>query len=265
MTFIRCCQQPLTSAPSVFRLHFTADTAFLSLTLFTLPKEKREKGCVCGKALKRYFVQFLNTHTAPPPPPQPWGTILVGFLKHPGKTLTLQYHLQAYDVYGFHLPAQSIFWLSRKFCELDKSEMSVSTLQRWEQRQEYVNCQPNLSQTSQTRHTIRHMPMFIASHLHQGKNRVFQVQSIFRLPLRVLQLKIGSVASMCCIIARISNWKPTFRMNLPLTKVEVFLVLCLLNWMVVPVLEKHYLILTLPRCHPKDLSHLSTVWGPEFE
>lgn len=42
--------------------------------------------------------------------------------------------LKAYDVYGnkdsfgFHLLAQSIFWLSPKLYELDASNMSVSTL-----------------------------------------------------------------------------------------------------------------------------------------
>lgn len=109
------------------------------------------------------------------------------------------------DSFGFQLLAQSIFWLSPKLCELDGSKMSVLTLQHWKQRQEYVNCQPDLSQTSQTRHTIRHSPTFIARHLCQGNNRVSQAQSILQLPLRTLWLKTRSTPSMCYINARITN------------------------------------------------------------
>lgn len=66
--------------------------------------------------------------------------------------INLAVPLQAYSVFGnedsfgFHLLDQSIFWLSAKLWVLDESKMSVSTLQHWEQRQEYVNCCPDLSQ-----------------------------------------------------------------------------------------------------------------------
>lgn len=44
MTFVTHCQQPLTSAPSISRSQFTAYKDFLSLTLFTLSEEEKEKG-----------------------------------------------------------------------------------------------------------------------------------------------------------------------------------------------------------------------------
>lgn len=52
--------------------------------------------------------------------------------KKPWEDINPTVPLQAYDAYGnedsfgFHLLAQSIFWLSPKLCELDESKMSVS-------------------------------------------------------------------------------------------------------------------------------------------
>lgn len=114
----------------------------MSLTLFTLSKEEKEKG---GKKVQNVTV-FI-----------------------PFKSPTIEHHsswvfqalwedinpvipLQAYNVFGnedsfgFRLVAQSIFGLSAKLCVLDESKMSVPTLQPWEQGQEYVHCWPDLSQ-----------------------------------------------------------------------------------------------------------------------
>lgn len=143
MTFITHCQQPQTSAPSISRSQFTAYKDFLSLTLFTLSKEEKEKG---KKKRSKMLLCIQPFKRAPP-----WSTILARFFKHFGKTLTLPYHCRPRmfgneDSFGFHLVAQSIFWLSAKLCVLDESKMSVSILWHWEQRQEYVNCWPDLSQ-----------------------------------------------------------------------------------------------------------------------
>lgn len=105
--------------------------------------------------------------------------------------------LQAHDVYGnevsfgFHLLAQGLFWVPLGFGKLDESKKSVTAIQHWEQIKQHASCPPDLSQTSNTIHTMSHMPMFIARYLHQGKNTVFQVQSIFHLPLKALWLKIS--------------------------------------------------------------------------
>lgn len=66
---------------------------------------------------------------------------------------------------------------------------------------------------------------------------------------------------MCCVNARTSNYKPMFRMNLPLLKVESIFSVVILESVGCTSAGKHWLILPLP----KDLIHLSTVWGPEFE
>lgn len=54
-------------------------------------------------------------------------------------------------------------------------------------------------------------------------------------------------------------------MNLPLLEVESIFSVVSLESVGCASAGKHWLILTLPRCHPKGLSHLSTVWGPGFE
>lgn len=66
---------------------------------------------------------------------------------------------------------------------------------------------------------------------------------------------------MCYINARISNYKPMFRMNLPLLKAESIFNVATLESVGCTSSGKHWVILTLP----KGLIHLSTVWGPEFE
>lgn len=65
---------------------------------------------------------------------------------------------------------------------------------------------------------------------------------------------------MWCVNARISNYKPMFRRNLPLLKVESIFCVMSLESVGSTSAGKHGLILSLA----KGLSCLSPVWGPEF-